>query len=100
MTTQKIEKRIIAQVAKSLIRAGFTIRVFDGGEVVTEKTTHLKTIMGEVFATESTSFRAYRGEHYAGVVCFVHGNGCDVIHDNSVSLEPFLKEASDLADTL
>jgi hypothetical protein len=100
MTTQNIEKRIITQAAKSLIEAGYSVRVFDGEEFATEKTTDLKTIMAEVFATEETYFYAYQGDTYGGCVWFIHGNGSDVITDNSASLETVLQAASDLAESL
>ncbi|NMZ71361.1 hypothetical protein SAMN05216370_0126 [Pseudomonas peli] len=100
MKTQQIEKRIINQAAKSLIEAGYSVRVYDGEEFATEKTTDLATIMAEVFATEETYLYAYRGDAKAGFVWFVHGNGCDVMADNSTNLESVLQAASDLAETL
>lgn len=98
MTTQATEKRIITQAAKSLIEAGFSIRVYDGEEFATEKTTDVKAIMAEVFATEETHFYAYQGNAYMGRVWFIHGNGCDVIADNSASLETVLQAAQELAE--
>lgn len=98
MTTQATEKRIITQAAKSLIEAGFSIRVYDGEEFATEKTTDVKAIMAEVFATEETHFYAYQDNAYMGRVWFIHGNGCDVIADNSASLETVLQAAQELAE--
>lgn len=100
MKTQQTEKRIITQAAKSLFEAGYSVRVFDGEEFATEKTTDLKAVMAEVFATDQTYFYAYQGDNYAGLVWFVHGNGCDVIADSSVALESVLQAASDLAESL
>lgn len=100
MKTQQIEKRIITQAARSLIEAGYSVRVYDGEEFATEKTTDLTAIMAEVFATEETYLYAYRGDTYAGLVWFIHGNGCDVMADNSAGLESVLQAATDLAETL
>jgi hypothetical protein len=98
MTTQATEKRIITQAAKSLIEAGFSIRVYDGAEFVTEKTTDIKTVMAQVFATSGTCFYAFQDNAYVGRVWFIHGNGCDVIADNSLSLDTVLQAAQDLAE--
>lgn len=100
MDTQAIEKRIITQAAKSLIGAGYSIRVYDGVEFVTGQTKDVKAVMAEVFATEETYFYAYQGDACTGFVWFVHGNGCDVITDSSTALDPVLQAASDLADSL
>ncbi len=100
MKTQQIEERIITQAAKSLIEAGYSLRVYDGEEFATLHTTDLATIMAEVFATAETCLYAYQGDTYAGLVWFVHGNGCDVMADNSTALEGVLQAASDLAERL
>jgi hypothetical protein len=100
MDNLQIEKRIIRQAAKSLIEAGFSVRVHDGEEYATEKTTSLVAIMAEVFATEETYFHAFKDGQLAGQIWFIHGNGCDVITDNSESMEEVLKPAQDLAESL
>lgn len=97
-TVQATEKRIITQAAKSLIEAGYSIRVYDGQEFVTEKTKDVKAVMSKVFSTSGTCFYAFQDSGYVGRVWFIHGNGCDVIADNSLSLDGVLQAAQELAE--
>lgn len=112
MNTREIETAIITQAAKSLIEAGHFIHIFDGAELVGEKTQDLEAIMRECFATDMTAFYVYGVPSAAGDealsldkltalgwVQFVHGNGVDVMADHTVNLQSLLQAASDLADS-
>lgn len=100
MDIKQLETRIIRKAASAIIEAGYSIRVYDGEEFATEQTSKLSEVMAEVFATEETYFYAYQDGLCRGMVWFIHGNGCDVIADNSDSLEAVLKPAIELAEKL
>jgi hypothetical protein len=80
---QDLERRIADEVAKALIGRGYIIRIFDGEEYATRRTTDPVTIQKALMLTDEDFFFA---THWA-TVHFVYGNdGYDVIHDYSEEL--------------
>jgi hypothetical protein len=102
---QAIEKRIARAFAKTVIAAGHSLLIDNGGEQGEEvKTTTVAQTMKEMFATDEE--RVYvidaSGKNLGGVY-FVYGNdGWDVIADYHTRLEDMglLKDALALSEKL
>lgn len=111
METREIERQIITQAATSLVEAGYYIQGFDGCFHTTKETQDVATVLAKCFATEESRIYVYcfpvDGEpttdvanlQSCGWVQFIHGNGPDVMADNTTNLDEVLRAASDLADT-
>ncbi|EAA4378370.1 hypothetical protein DPE39_22500 [Salmonella enterica subsp. enterica] len=105
---QRIERRIATAAAKGLIAAGYKIAVHDGEEIALPKTDDVRAIIGAMFSTDEDRFIVYHRPTIAdaqweriGWVRFIYGNdGWDVIADNTVNLEPALRDATELADKI
>lgn len=98
-----IETRIIRKAAQSLIEAGYWLQAHDGEELSGERTRDVGAFLAECFATDVTNLYVYAdGENSPaqGWVQFIHGNGVDVISDNTVNLNPALRAAEQLAERL
>jgi hypothetical protein len=96
-----MERMIIRKACRDLIAAGCTISVDydedDGPELV--DSTDLNAIMGTIQACDEERLRVKRDGKHLGTIYLVYGNdGWDVICDYSVSLEPYLQGANELAD--
>jgi hypothetical protein len=99
---QVIERRIVFKVITDLVEEGFVLRVHDGEDWATEKSTDVKYLKAAMFATDEEDLYVYLPDGtYRGVVNFVYGNdGHDVIADNSTSLEADLAAVTAMADRI
>lgn len=108
-----IERAIIRRAAMDLLAAGFTLRIHDGEDWATERTTDLAIVMDALMSTDEDRLavlapdtrpegeRAPSGCVRRGTILLVYGNdGYDVIADNSTTMEEHLEKASTLADAL
>lgn len=105
-TVDQMENEIIRVVVDSALAEGFCLSVWDGGEMAVRRSTNADEIIAALKATDADTLHYYRMDamqrpvHW-GVVVLIYGNcGWDVISDNSIKLEPYLKAASELADQL
>ena len=99
--TQQTESKIIRKAAKALLTEGYSIRVHDGTEFATDKTTKITEIMAECFATDTTSFIVYDAMNTrAGWIQFIHGNGEDVISDYTTNLDTIMEPVMDYCESL
>lgn len=95
---QEIELAVVTAAVSEILANGFTIRVHDG-EDVSEPLTEKAIILDRMFDVDDEWLLVYRDGKRFGQVYLVYGNdGYDVICDNSISLEPYLTEASALTN--
>jgi hypothetical protein len=92
-TRRMLEKRIARAFVKDMLRAGFSIAVFDGEEVCLKASLSMKEILAAMFSTD---------EDYLYVIDqvtlkrvgwgrFVYGEyGWDVLADYTVNLEQYM----------
>lgn len=83
-----IETRIINRLVEDILAAGYSIRVFDGEEVVLENARSFASILAAMRSSDEDILQLYRKD--ASLVGFVHliyGNGPDVIADYSVNAD-------------
>ena len=66
------------------------------------RSTRADAILAALRTTDSDRLYVHQpdGIGYFGWIDFVYGNGCDVLSDNTVNLELYLKPISELADQL
>ena len=97
---QEVERRICRQVIKSMLAQGFNLSVFNGQRQIS-KSKDEEAILQAMFSTDEECMDVYCDNHYIGCVVFIYGNtGFDVICNYSTSLEAYMQEANDLADSL
>lgn len=97
---QAVERQICRQVIKSMLAQGFKLSVYNGQRQIS-KSTDEEAILNAMFSTDEECLDVYRDNHFVGCVVFIYGNtGFDVIYDYSQSLEIYMQEANNLADSL
>ncbi len=83
---QDLERRIVDEIAKALIGRGYVIRVYEGEDWATKRTTDPVVIQKAIMSTDEDHFFVYRPNEpeRIGTVSFYYGNsGHDVVHDYS-----------------
>lgn len=97
-----IERAVVRHAATALIAAGCELRLHDGEDFSTERTTSVDLIMAELMATDDEHLWVYGPDDSSkGWIYLVYGNdGYDVISDHSVSLTELLKSTDAFSDTL
>lgn len=109
-----IERAVIRRAVEDLLAAGKTLRVFYGHENGDSSdyggvhTTDLRNVMSQIQACDEEWLNVYIPSpdkpgflRFIGQIALVYGNdGWDVIADNHVSLEPWLKGAEELAEAI
>lgn len=85
----KIEKKIVNDLLKKIVEAGFYVNIDNGGDelYLPKATNNLSTIRKEMNATGIDHLILYTDEKYYGFVTLIYENGEDVISDCSVNLE-------------
>lgn len=97
----EIERRIVGKLVTDLLAAGFAISVNDGEETTLEDSTDLAAICAAMGSTDSDNLYVSKPGLTPGRwILLVWGNDVDVISDYSMSLEPFIAPANDLAEAL
>lgn len=109
MTQMYIQKSIILPLVEDLLAGGFFISVNtnDAWTTEIEKSRDRDAIMAAIFNPEIDSadycldcFASADAEGSEGMVRLIDGNGVDVISDNSVCLEQYMKRATILAEKI
>lgn len=101
---EELERKIIRKLAEDLIAAGFLISVNDDdtgqGDTVLRDSSDVEAILGVMFTTDGDLLivRTIANHFHKGWVRLIHGNGCDVISDYTVNLEPYMAGANALAE--
>lgn len=104
-----VERAIVRQVVKDILshsEAGerTMISVYDGEDYAVRKSSSLEEIMNSIMSTDTDSLGirivdAEGKDLPIGCVFLIYGNdGYDVIADNHMSVEPFLKGATALSE--
>lgn len=88
--TQLVENIIIRRLVGDLLKAGATISVQDGEEVVLQRSTKKHDILGAMQTTDEDRLFVHIPDKPASFVYLIYGNGEDVISDYGVSLEPII----------
>jgi hypothetical protein len=91
---QDTERRIVDEIAKALIQAGYIIRVHDGEDWATKRTSDPVTIQKAIMQTDEDAFIVYKAESKSpfGRVDFVYGNdGYDVTSDWTMGLDEIIQ---------
>jgi hypothetical protein len=96
---REIEIKIIKATVKALLKAGFTLSVFDGEEDFLIEENHgsadTKAIYAALYETDEDYLNAWKDGERFGWVRFIYGNdGWDVINDYTVNLEPWIGEGT------
>jgi hypothetical protein len=100
---QQVERRIIRQIVKDAIAAGYSVSVFDGEETTVRQSRTVSKIMAAVLTTDEDHLFIHQpGEARRwGWVRLVYGNdGWDVVNDYSTNLEALMGNANRLAEEL
>lgn len=105
---QNIEVRIVKQIVKDALAAGYALSVDDGGdEVALSQSTSRKDALDALMNTDEDRLIVERFDRTTGAriesgwVRLVYGNdGWDVINDYTLNLEDVLAGANKLAESL
>lgn len=82
-----IEKKIISRFIADALDAGFTLSVHNGEKVVVRKSVDKNLILCELWSVDEEAILCHKdGKTYC--LELVHGNGRDVIHNWSLTIEP------------
>lgn len=94
---KKVETAVISALVKSAYQAGYTVKIHDGGEIIPcDNHDH---VMENLFSVDEEHLLFFKDGKRQGWAWLVHGNeGYDVIADNSASIEPIMKEATEESD--
>lgn len=95
----ELEKRICEKVVDCLLKAGFSVSVNDGENLVLGESIDKQEIMRAVFSTDEDILIAHKEREADKFIYFMWGSGESVIHDYSTILEPIIKEALDFAES-
>lgn len=99
---QEIERRICNRVIQDLLGQGYSLGVNDGEETVVTHCTDQTKIAEAMFSTDEDYLLVYQPgkDRHFGWVRLIYGNGCDVVSDYTINLEPHLEAANKYADSL
>ncbi|ABI60827.1 hypothetical protein [Nitrosomonas eutropha] len=103
---QNIERQIARSAVNALIKAGYSVAVFDGEEIALEAARDIGAIMDAMFSTDEDCLFAMitmkdGKKKRVGWVSFVYGNaGYDVISDYTTNLETVLADTTALTERL
>lgn len=90
----ELEMRIADEVAKALIGHGYVLRVYDGEEFVTKRTTDPRLIADNMFETDEAILVLFRPDQQTrvGYVQFIYGNsGHDVVSDWTMNVDEIVQ---------
>lgn len=98
---QRMERSICRRLILDAVKAGYTVGVHNGEEVVIRHATSSKAVLAELFSVDEERLLIYRDGKLFGEVLLVYGNsGYDVVCDYSSKLEPIMAGAQALADRI
>lgn len=97
-----IEKKIARKCVQTLLAAGYSININNGGmvEELPEPSDEFNVVVAAMFAADEDYLNLYKfGKHW-GWVRFIYGNaGHEVISDYTTNLESVLSPVNEYADT-
>jgi hypothetical protein len=97
-----VEQKIARFTVRALLRAGFSISVYDTEEITVTRSRDATTICDAMSTTDEDYLFVYRdGERDRfGWVRFIYGNdGWDVISDYTTNLDPQMDAVNEYAET-
>lgn len=95
-----IETKIAKKAICELIKAGYTLGVHDGEELVLGNCTDQKALIEAMQSVDEEHLMVYKDNKRVGWVFFVYGNsGWDVIADYTTNLESVMESVTDYANT-
>lgn len=98
----EIERRIIRKLVKTILEAGYIIKVRDEEDVVQDYTCDRNEILHAIGHTDMTTLvvRPVDPLGRPSFISLVHGNDNDVISDYGMSIAELVRPAEILADEL
>jgi hypothetical protein len=95
-----LEEKIVRQVIKDALAAGYKLTVNDGQDDVLTLSTKPREVFGVMFSTDEDYLFLREGpEGNTGWVRFVYGNdGWDVVNDYTTNIEAVMKGATEISD--
>lgn len=99
---RRIERRVVRRLCLALLKAGYTLGVYDGAEQVMSEARTWKAVEPALFSVDDEYLTVHNATgKRVGWVRLVYGNGgWDVICDYHIHLESIIAPVSDYADTL
>lgn len=95
-----IETKIAKKAISELIKAGYTLGVHDGEELVLRNCTDQKALIKAMQSVDEEHLMVYKDNKRVGYVFFVYGNsGWDVIADYTTNLDPTMEIVMEYANT-
>lgn len=95
---QRTEYRIIRAFVRAALKAGHAVGVHNGEEGFGPFTGE-RQVLKQIMSVDDEHLTVYKDGKRVGWVYLVYGNdGCDVISDYTVNLEPMMAEADAAAD--
>ena len=96
-----VEKAITTVLVTDLLRVGYSLSVYDGGETTVRQSLVAKEVLDALMTTDEDTITVFKDGAFQGAVQLIYGNdGYDVIADYSVSLEADLAHVSDFSENL
>ena len=96
----EVERRIVGKLVQDALAAGYSLSVWDGGEMTVVESHDPDEVYKALASTDSDDLFIHIRENNVPCVKLVWGNNCDVISDYNISLEHVLTGANALADEL
>jgi hypothetical protein len=102
---QKAEYAVISAFVKTALKAGHTLGVHDGEELVLKYSSSYKAVMGAIMSVDDEYLLVYPVNATSGprmgLVQLIYGNdGPDVISDYTTNLEPLMGKANEVSERL
>lgn len=94
------ERRIVGKLVQDALAHGYSLSVWDGGEMTVVESTDPDEIYKALATTDSDSLYIHTRAKNPPAVVLIWGNGVDVISDYNTSLEDLLAGANELAEGL
>lgn len=96
---------VVSAFVRTALRAGHTLGVYDGEEVVLKHTSNYKAVMAAIMSTDDDYIFVYSVGATSGPrmgwVRLIYGNdGPDVISDYTTNLEHLMGKSEEVADRL
>ena len=96
--TRRIERTIIRRIVLDAVKAGYTVGVHNGEELVLKGATTVTAVLDKLFSVDEEYLFVYKEGKRIGWVLFVYGNGgWDVVTDYSPRLAEIMIRAEELA---
>jgi len=96
---RRIEYAILRRICLDALKAGYTLGLYDGEEIVLEGATTAKQVIDAACSTDDDRILVYKDGKRIGWIWLVYGNsGWDLVTDYTCNLEHIMAGATALAD--